>query len=205
MARLPSACSGERYCGVPITWPVSVSADPLGGAGDAEVGDLDLRRSGVTSRLAGLTSRCTMPAAWAAPRASAAWASRSRRQPGSSGAPGRSSAESGWPSTQLHHQVRARGRRPVGRGGLAEVEDRGDARVVQRGGVPRLGLEAGAEHRVVGVLRLEHLDRHRPRPARCRWRARPRPCRRWRSATRGGSAARRRRTVPAPGVSGVTG
>ena len=28
MAVPPWACSGERYCGVPITWPVSVSDMP---------------------------------------------------------------------------------------------------------------------------------------------------------------------------------
>ncbi len=26
VAGRPSACSGERYCGVPMTWPVWVSA-----------------------------------------------------------------------------------------------------------------------------------------------------------------------------------
>ncbi len=58
-----------------------------------------IRRSGVTSRLAGFTSRCTIPARWAAPIASAAWAIRSRTASGSSGRPPRSSAESGSPST----------------------------------------------------------------------------------------------------------
>ena len=38
----PRACSGERYCGVPITWPVCGQAEAVGGAGDAEVGDLHL-------------------------------------------------------------------------------------------------------------------------------------------------------------------
>ena len=63
---------------------------------------------------------------------------------------------------ELHDQVGAVGRRPVVGCALPVVEDRGDAGVVQRGGVARLGLEAGAEERVVGVLGLEHLDRHGP-------------------------------------------
>ena len=37
----PEACSGERYCTVPMTWPVAVSGNLVGDAGDAEVGDLD--------------------------------------------------------------------------------------------------------------------------------------------------------------------
>ena len=98
MAVPPCACSGERYCGVPMTWPVWVSAIPSAARAMPKSVILT-RRSGVTSRLAGLTSRWTMPAAWAAPIASAACAIRSRTASGSIGRSGAIRAESGWPST----------------------------------------------------------------------------------------------------------
>ena len=95
---VPRACSGERYCGVPSTWPVWVM--PTLSAARAMPKSVTFTfRSGVTIRLAGFTSRWTMPAACAAAIASAAWAIRSVAASGSMGAPGRSSAESGSPST----------------------------------------------------------------------------------------------------------
>ena len=69
------------------------------------------------------------------------------------------------PVDELHHEERARQAgavRSAEQRGLPDVVDRRDARVVQRRGVPGLGLEPGAEQRVVGVLALEHLDRHGP-------------------------------------------
>ena len=63
---------------------------------------------------------------------------------------------------ELHHEVGARGRGAVVERAGAVVVDRRDAGVLERGGVPGLGLEPLPERRVVGVLRLEHLDRHRP-------------------------------------------
>ena len=83
---------------MPITWPVSVSDMPSAARAIPKSVTL-VRRSGVTIRLPGLTSRCTIPVACAAPSASAAWASRSRTTSGSIGASGRSRLESGWPST----------------------------------------------------------------------------------------------------------
>ena len=65
------------------------------------------RRSGVTRRLAGLTSRCTIPAAWAAPSASAAWAEQVRATSGSSGAPGREQRGERLAVDELHDQVGA--------------------------------------------------------------------------------------------------
>ena len=41
MAGWPTACSGDRYCAVPITWPVRGERHLVAGPGDAEVGDLD--------------------------------------------------------------------------------------------------------------------------------------------------------------------
>ena len=98
VAALPSACSGERYCGVPMTWPVWVSAT-ASAARAIPKSVIFTTRSGVTSRLAGLTSRCTIPRAWAAARPSAACAARSAAVSGSIGSPPRSSADSGWPRT----------------------------------------------------------------------------------------------------------
>ena len=187
----PAACSGERYCGRAHDLAGLGQRHPLGGAGDAEVGDLDpaVGRDEQVGRLDVAVD--------------------------DAGGVGGADRVGG-----LRHQVarrlgvqrpvrrasapRAAGRRPApspGRAGvrpsavLAVVVDRGDARVVERGGVLRLGGEAGAERRVVGVLGLEQLDRDRRGRAGCRWRARPRPCRRWRSGSRGGSARRRRRSA----------
>ncbi|CAB4751115.1 unannotated protein [freshwater metagenome] len=98
MAVLPRACSGERYCGVPMTWPVWVRLT-LSAARAMPKSVTLTCLSGVTSRLAGFTSRWTMPAACAAAIASAAWAMRAAAAPGSMGEPGRSSADNGWPST----------------------------------------------------------------------------------------------------------
>ena len=56
VACLPSACSGERYCGVPMTCPVWVSAT-ASAARAMPKSVIFTVRSGVTSRLAGFTSR----------------------------------------------------------------------------------------------------------------------------------------------------
>ena len=98
MAVRPWACSGERYCGVPITSPVLVSPTPSAARAMPKSVTL-ICRSGVTIRLAGFTSRCTMPLACAAPSPSAACASSSRTASGSMGTSGRITADSGWPST----------------------------------------------------------------------------------------------------------
>ncbi len=90
----PWACSGEKYCGVPITSPVLVSPTPSVARAMPKSVILTVR-SGVTSRLAGFTSRCTMPASWAAPSPSAAWASSCWTASGVIGSPGRRSADSG--------------------------------------------------------------------------------------------------------------
>ena len=98
VAALPSACSGERYCGVPMTWPVWVSAT-ASAARAIPKSVIFTVPSGVTSRLAGFTSRCTMPSACAALIPSAAWASSSAAGSGGIGSPPRSSADSGSPRT----------------------------------------------------------------------------------------------------------
>ena len=114
--------------------------------------------SGVTSRFPGFTSRWTMPSVCAAATASAAWATTSAARSGGIGSPPRSRADSGWPGTSsITRNGRRAGTGVVGQ--LAEVEDRGHVGVDQRGGVAGLGLEPGAEGRVVGGLLLEDLHR----------------------------------------------
>ena len=76
---------------------------------------------------------------------------------GGSQRPGRQHTRQGRPVHQLHHQVR-RSRRAV----LAVVVDLRDARMGHRPGVPGLGPEPGQHLRVLGVLRPQQLDRHRP-------------------------------------------
>jgi hypothetical protein len=63
---------------------------------------------------------------------------------------------------QLHDQVGQRLAGAVLGYLLAVVEDGGDVRVAERGGVLGLGPEAGDERRVAGVLAAQHLDRDRP-------------------------------------------
>ena len=59
-----------------------------------------IRRSGVTMRLAGFTSRCTIPArVGGAERVGGLGEQVAGGGSGSSGAPGRSRSDSGWPST----------------------------------------------------------------------------------------------------------
>ncbi len=64
-AACPLACSGERYCTVPITWPVAVSGT-WSAIRAMPKSVILMRPSGVISRLPGLMSRCTSPAWWAA-------------------------------------------------------------------------------------------------------------------------------------------
>ena len=83
---------------MPSTSPVPVSATESAARAMPKSVTLTLP-AGVTSRLAGLTSRCTIPAAWAWASASAACRIRSRTWAGSIGWSGRISSESGRPST----------------------------------------------------------------------------------------------------------
>ena len=139
-------------------------AEAVGGAGDPEVGDLDppargdqqvgrldvaVHDAGVVcgaDRVGGL--RHQVADHLGVERPAAAQQRRER-----------------LPVDELHDQERPGQVGAVGRAeqrGLPDVVDGRDARVVQRRGVPGLGLEPGAEQRVVGVLGLEHLHRDRP-------------------------------------------
>ena len=74
---LPVACSGARYCAVPMTCPVLVSG--AWSATRAIPKSVSFtRKSGVTRMLPGFTSRWTTPERWAEPRASADCAVSSR-------------------------------------------------------------------------------------------------------------------------------
>ena len=149
-AGCPLACSGERYCTVPITWPVAVSG--TWSAMRAMPKSVILTRpSGVISRLPGLMSRCTSPAAWAACSAAAVCATMSSTLSAGSVALALEDRRERLTGNELHHEVGAAVL-------LAVVEDVGDALVVDERGVPGLGAEALEEAGVAEVLVLEDLD-----------------------------------------------
>ena len=158
----------------------------LGRAGDAEVGDLDDAVGG-DHQVGGLDVAVhDAGGVRGGRRASAAWARRSRACSGGIGCPGRSRSRQRLAVDELHDQVGrgARTGRPRARRSRRPTRCRGGAATAA---LPRLGLEAGAEAGVVGELVLEQLDRDRCGRGWCRWPATPRPCRRWRSGSRGGS------------------
>ncbi len=81
----PTACSGERYCAVPITMPVAVIGTWLLDS-ETPKSVIFTLPVGVMRMLPGFTSRCTTPASCAACRARAVWARiGSSRRGGSTG------------------------------------------------------------------------------------------------------------------------
>ncbi len=61
----PRACSGERYCAVPITAEVAVMVCPASASARAMPKSITLTSPPrVSMTLAGLMSRCTMPWRW---------------------------------------------------------------------------------------------------------------------------------------------
>jgi hypothetical protein len=61
----PRACSGERYCAVPTTAAVWVIVDEESATARAMPKSITFTSpEGVSITLAGLMSRCTMPARW---------------------------------------------------------------------------------------------------------------------------------------------
>ena len=124
----------------------------LGGLGDAEVGDLHPAVAG-EEQLAGLMSRWTSPARWAASRASATWAASPAACHGSIGAGSSRRSRRVRPGHQLHHDR-------LGAVLGAGVVDRDDARVGEPGGGDRLLPEPGDEAAVGGQVRVEQLHRH---------------------------------------------
>ncbi len=111
--------------------------------------------SAVTRMLEGFTSRCTMPAAWAAASASAAWRSSGAASSGVSAPSRRTSSASVTPLDVLHHQ-------PVVVALLDEVEDGDDVRVVEarrEPGLPLGPLEVGGPD---AGRQAQPLQRHLP-------------------------------------------
>ncbi len=94
---LPLICSGAMYAGVPMR--VSVPVSGVASAARAMPKSMTAGPSGVSRMLAGLRSRCTMPAAWMSPRASATPAISSRDVLGRSGPPTARARASEGPGT----------------------------------------------------------------------------------------------------------
>ena len=85
VAARPIACSGERYCAVPMTIPDAVIGIWLV-AVEMPKSVIFTRPERASRMLPGLTSRCTTPATCAACSARAVWARiGSRRRVGSTG------------------------------------------------------------------------------------------------------------------------
>ena len=114
--------------------------------------------SGVTITFAGLRSRWTMPAAWAAASASASGIAIRSTSPSRIPCAGDEGVQ-GLPGHELHHdEVDALGR--------LDLVDGDDVRVVEGGGGARLLHEAGAAGLVRQPLGGQHLDRHLAAEAR---------------------------------------
>ena len=104
-----------------------------------------------------MTSRCTIPARWAACSACAACATTDMVDAGSSRPARRIQAHQRLAVDVLHHQVTDLA--VVGERGGAEVVHLHDARVPQRGHHPGLGVEPGGELGVGDQRRQQHLHR----------------------------------------------
>ena len=133
---------------------------PLGGAGDAEVGDLDPAVGG-DEEVRGLDVAVDDAGGVRHAEGLGRLGEQVAGRLGVEGGTGPQERRERLALDELHHEVGARGRRAVVERAGAVVVDRRDPRVLQRGRVPGLGLEALAEQRVVGVLGLEHLHRDR--------------------------------------------
>ena len=79
----PCACSGERYCAVPMIEPVCVMSEAPARAMPKSV--TVTRPSSERITLCGLMSRCTIPRLWAKLAASSTWIVMSMAASGSSG------------------------------------------------------------------------------------------------------------------------
>ena len=112
-------------------------------------------RSPSSRMLWGLTSRWTMPAAWAASSAPATWPSSSTASAGGSGPVGGDPALQVAALDQPHRDDQLAVL-------LAGVVDGDDVGVVEPGGEARLAQEPLAEALVVGEVAGDHLERHRP-------------------------------------------
>ena len=159
----PRSCSGDMYATVPTAVPGDVScgsgsavrAEDAGAAGRiwATPKSRIPGPRAVRTTFAGLMSRCTMPAACAVSRASA------RAMPASTSASDvertlSRALQRGLAVQQLHDQEDA------AVAGLADIVERADVGVLQRGRGPRLAQEPLARRRFTGQRGGQHLDRH---------------------------------------------
>jgi hypothetical protein len=96
----PRACSGERYCAVPITawvWVIVPAESAIARAIPKSI--TFTAPVGVSMTLAGLMSRCTMPARWEYSRADSTPAVISTASSIGTAAPSRRMSRTVWPST----------------------------------------------------------------------------------------------------------
>ena len=155
----PSACSGDRYSGVPKMTPACVSASPpdCGCVTFAMPKSRILTTSRCPSRstsmmFSGLRSRWTMPAACACSSPRRIWR-MDRERPRRRHRPGRDRVGQRLARQELHHQEQ----RALGR--AAEVGDGDDVRVGEAAGRLGLALEAARELFLAAQLGQQHLDR----------------------------------------------
>ena len=145
----PSTCSGATYLAVPTMRPGWVRSAPSAALAMPKSATFT-RPSPASSTLAGLMSRWTRPARWAASSASATWAARPAACHGSIGAGSSMRSRQRAARDQLHHDR-------LGAGLRARVVDRDDPGVSEAGGGDRLLAEAGDEAAVGGQVRVEQL------------------------------------------------
>ncbi len=150
MTAWPCACSGERYCAVPMIEPVSVISDAPARAMPKSVTLAWPLSSTIT--LCGLKSRWMTPRRWAKPAAARIWRPRSIARSWSSGASAATTSLSVRPAQVLHRDV-------VGAVVLAAVVDADHVRVLQAGGGRGLAAEALDELVVLGEAAVQHLER----------------------------------------------
>ena len=155
----PSICSGAMYGKVPVMVPVVVIGSDTAAVGESFAGTSECRASpkssnrtpvSVSMTFPGLRSRWTIPARWAATRALAIWSAVITASARLSG-PRPSRIASVSPATVLHDQV-------VQIFLLADVEQRADVRMRQRGNGPRLAFEPSTGIGTPNELRRQHLD-----------------------------------------------
>ena len=139
----PRACSGDRYCAVPMTACVCVMVAAESATARAMPKSMTLTAPvGVSMTFAGLMSRCTMPAWWEYSSAESTPAVISTASSMGTACAVAQDVAHGVALDVLHDDERHVGDDAGGLGEdvLAGVVDRDDRRVVERGG--RLGLAA---------------------------------------------------------------
>ena len=159
----PRACSGDRYCAVPMTACVCVIVAAESARARAMPKSMTLTAPvGVSMTFAGLMSRCTMPAWCEYSSADSTPAAISTASSMGTAWPSRRMSRTVWPSTYSMTMNGTCATTPVGSVNdvLAGVVDRDDRGVVQRGRGLRLAAEPGLERGVAGQVGAQDLDGH---------------------------------------------